>query len=221
MSTIHFSKIELAPEADGSAGALVAYLARTAKSLGDAHHLVWSLFGDRNGARHFLYRMTGAGVRQPILLYSAEPPVDTTGLWKVETKALRLPEQAGERVAWSIRVNPVISRDGKKHDVITDARHKGPKGERWDDTAQRVMPTWLAPRLAKIGLAVDMATVAVEGSARHEFQHDRNRPVTVRAVDVRGTATVENPALLAAGILDGIGSAKIYGCGMLLVRRIG
>lgn len=221
MSSILFSKVELQPAADGSSGALVAYLARTAQSLGQVHHLVWSLFGDRESDRQFLYRMTGAGVRQPILLYSAEPPKDNTGLWKVETKSMTLPEVAGERVAWSIRVNPVVSRDGKKHDVVTDARRTAPKDERWDDTARRVMPGWLAPRLEKIGLQVSEGDIIVEGSAKHEFPHDRGgRPVTVRTVDLSGTATVIDPATLASGILNGIGSAKIYGCGLLLLRRI-
>ncbi|MBP2315536.1 type I-E CRISPR-associated protein Cas6/Cse3/CasE [Azospirillum soli] len=221
MSAILFSKIELRPDADGSSGALVAYLARTAQSLGHTHHLVWSLFGDRGGDRQFLYRMTGAGVRQPILLYSAEPPKDTTGLWTVESKSMPLPQAAGERVAWSIRVNPVVSRDGKKHDVVTDARRAAPKDERWDETARRVVPAWLAPRLAKVGLDASLDGMVVEGSAKHQFPHDRGgRPVTVRSIDVSGTATVTNPAALASGILNGIGSAKIYGCGMLLLRRL-
>ncbi|QCO00521.1 type I-E CRISPR-associated protein Cas6/Cse3/CasE (plasmid) [Azospirillum argentinense] len=221
MTSILFSKVELQPTADGSSGALVAYLARTAQSLGHTHHLVWSLFGDRGGDRNFLYRMTGAGVRQPILLYSAEPPKDTTGLWKVESKSMTLPDAVGERVAWSIRVNPVVSRDGKKHDVVTDARRSAPEDERWEDTARRVVPTWLAPRLAKIGLEAPPEAMVLEGSAKHEFPHDRGgRPVTVRTVDVSGTATVTDPAALAAGILSGIGSAKVYGCGMLLLRRL-
>lgn len=220
MASILFSKVELQPDADGSSGALAAYLARTAQSLGHAHHLVWSLFGDRNGKRSFLYRMTGTGVRQPILLYSAEPPADGTGLGAIESKSMPLPEAAGERVVWSIRVNPVVSRDGKKHDVVTDARRASLAGEGWDGTARRVMPAWLAPRLAKLGLDAPAEAMVVEGSARHAFAHDRGgRPVTVRTVDVSGTATVTDPAALAAGLLSGIGSAKVYGCGMLLLRR--
>lgn len=221
MSGVLFSKVELQPAADGSSGALVAYLARTTQSLGQVHHLVWSLFGDRAGDRRFLYRMTGVGIRQPILLYSAEPPTDNTGLWKVETKTMSLPDTAGERIAWSIRINPVVSRDGKKHDVVTDARRSAPAGERWDDTARRVMPVWLAPRLEKIGLRASQEDIAVEGSARCEFPHDRGgRPVTVRTVDLSGTATVADPTALASSILHGIGGAKIYGCGLLLLRRL-
>jgi len=220
MSSILFSKVELQPNADGSSGALVAYLARTAQSLGHAHHLVWSLFGDRNGKRSFLYRMTGSGIRQPVLLYSTEPPADTTGLWTIESKVLPLPQAAGERIAWSIRVNPVVSRDGKKHDVVTNARQVK-LAEGWDDTARRVVPPWLAPRLAKLGLDAPVDAMTVDATARHEFPHDRGgRPVTVRAVDVSGTATVTDPAALAAGLLGGVGSAKIYGCGLLLLRRL-
>lgn len=221
MSSILFSKVELQPNADGSSGALVAYLARTAQNLGHAHHLVWSLFGDRNGARSFLYRMTGSGLRQPILLYSAEPPTDGAGLWRIESKVMPLPETIGARVAWSIRVNPVVSRDGKKHDVVTDARRAGPQGEGWGDTARRVAPSWLAPRLAKLGLDAPAAAMTVDASARHDFPHDRGgRPVTVRSLDLSGTATVTDPAALAAGLLGGVGGAKIYGCGLLLLRRL-
>ena len=83
------------------------------------------------------------------------------------------------------------------------------------------MSGWLAPRLEKIGLQVSEGDIVVEGSAKHEFPHDRGGwPVTVRTVDLSGAAAVTDPAALASSILNAIGSAKIYGCGLLLLRRI-
>jgi len=217
----------------GSTGALATYLAGASDTIGQAHHLIWSLFGDRNGDRPFVYRQTGPGLSHPVLIYSHVPVVDSHGLWDVETKEFSLLGElaAGDEVVWSIRVNPTFKHGNKRHDVVARARREaGAKAREGgeteipsvDELASRVVPEWLRPRLAKAGLDADEIRLLAHGTQR--FTHgirDRRQHVTLAASDLRGRARVADAQALRAAVASGIGPGKAYGCGMLLLRRAG
>jgi CRISPR system Cascade subunit CasE len=222
---ITFSRARLRAGVDGSTGALVAYLSRHARDIGAAHHLIWSLFGDHDGRRPFLFRMTGASLREEVMIYASKAPQDPHGLWEIETKAFRPSFEVGARAAFSLRVNPTVSRDGKRHDLVMDARRRGPLHEQSDRDAiaQRVVPAWLAPRLTAVGLEAQQDgseyVMRVENYAVRAFHHADGHRVRIATVDVTGMAQVVDPNALADGLLTGIGRGKAYGCGMLLIKR--
>lgn len=96
------------------------------------HRLLWRLFPEQE-QRTFLYReeiareQLGAlpAVRgEPIYyLLSQTKPVEQEGsLFKVESKDYRPQLEIGQRMGFDCRVNPVITRQGKKHDVVMDAQ---------------------------------------------------------------------------------------------------
>jgi CRISPR system Cascade subunit CasE len=225
---ITFSRVRLRSGMDGSTGALVSYLARNAQDIGAAHHLVWSLFDDRGGRRPFLFRMTGSSLREDVLIYASEAPRDPHGLWEIETRAFNPTFEPDALVSFALRVNPTVARNGKRHDVIMDARTHEPelKAKDRNDVVQRVIPTWLAPRLEQAGLAAlrraDGSWMMTAGNySVNTFRHAEGHRVTLATVDVTGLATVTDPKVLAEGLLHGIGRGKSYGCGMVLVKRAG
>lgn len=221
---MYFSSASLRTGERGGTGALAAYLAGAADTIGQSHHLVWSLFGDKNRKRDFLYRMTGTGPSQPILIYSAEQPVDRNSLWNLETKPFSLFDQlkAGDRLSWSTRVNAVRKVDSKAIDIVMDAKRNGDP-DRWDVVAAKVVPAWLQKKLTAAGLDCNVNQMVVDAYNRRQFAHDprsTGRPVTLALTDVRGIGTVTDADALRAAIAKGIGGGRAYGCGMLLIRRI-
>ncbi len=223
---MHFSSVKLRTDRSGGTGALSVFLAQNARVIGQSHHLVWSLFGEKGGKRDFVYRMTGIDPSKPILIYSADPVCDEHALWDVETRPFLLPERlaAGDPVQWQIRVNATRKTpDGKRHDIVTAAKRSGDEAH-WEEVAQRVVTPWLADKLKAAGLDAPTSGMAVQSYTKLRFSSDARRfgqPVVVAATDVRGTATVTDPALLREGLLKGIGAGRAYGCGMLLIGREG
>lgn len=239
---MHFSSVRLRSADGGSTGALASFLSQNARAIGHSHHLIWSLFEGRGPERDVVYRMTGRGPSQPVLIYSAAEVADGHGLWDVRTRPFDLADglRAGDRLTWSLRVNAVRSANGpdprpsqpegapkprmrtSKHDIVTHARRSG-DGRDWEAVAQRVVPPWLRERLARGGMDAPEAGMVVEAFRKVRIAHDpgvRNRdPIVVAMTDLRGSGTVTDPEALRGLLLRGIGSARAYGCGMLLIKR--
>lgn len=234
MSAIYFTRATLRTDQGGSS--LAAFLAASSSSIGRGHHLVWSLFEDHSRARPFVYRGLGASASSGYLIYSTTKPQDRHHLWDLEHRDFGLPDalQPGDRVQWSLRVNPVVKSGGKKHDAALRAwrewrnanssakPHECPSVE---DLARVVVPGWLAPRLARRGLSVCPSQMTVESHRRERFLKDPNAPmdrnndVVVWMADVGGFGEVAQPELLRNAFCAGVGGAGAYGCGMLLLRR--
>jgi CRISPR system Cascade subunit CasE len=228
----YFSSIKLRSER-GATGALATYLAGNAEVVGQSHQLVWSLFSDKQTdstpsdarQRHFLYRMTGIGPSDPILVYSREPLVDPHNLWQVNCRTFSLLDslQRGDHLAWSLRVNATVKSGNKRHDLVMHARRAGDRSH-WDEIAQKVVPPWVAERLNRGGLDVDPREIVVESYIRRKFAHDpRARggsSITLATTDLRGVGTVSDPDALCHVLGRGVGAGLAYGCGLLLVRRV-
>jgi CRISPR system Cascade subunit CasE len=96
------------------------------------HRLLWRLFPGQE-QRTFLFREEIAreqlgpspSVRgQPIyyVVSQTKPIADAASLFRVETKDYRPQLQNGQKLGFDCRVNPIIARQGKKHDVVMDAQ---------------------------------------------------------------------------------------------------
>ena len=237
MIPIHFTRARL--RTGPGASSLAAFLASASGRIGHGHHLVWSLFGNCDGNRPFVYRVCrdrGAAVPDSYLLYSTVAPEDRHNLWDLERRTFGLPDalRAGDRVLWSIRVNPVVKSDGKKHDVVGRALREwqaaypnaSPEERpRVDDLARTMVPRWLAPRLEQRGLLAAPDVMTVECHRRERFLKSPNEikaprePVVISMSDVAGLGEITDPAALREALSTGIGGAGAYGCGMLLLRR--
>lgn len=125
---MYFSRVRIRPDIHKS-----SQLARVLE--GNAygcHQLLWDLFPEQD-KRTFLYREEIAreqigpspAVRGEPLYYivSQAKPVELEGsLFKVESKAYEPQLSNGLFLQFDCRVNPVVSRQGKKHDVVMDAQ---------------------------------------------------------------------------------------------------
>ena len=196
----------------------------------EAHQALWKIFSDSpDRERDFLYRAISA---KAFLAVSARAPERSSLLDRLEVKPYDPRLAAGERLLFSLRVNPVRkAKIGKKqfrHDVVQDLRKRlmeedGLRPEELPPRpvlAERAGRDWLAARQEALGLAVDPDTVMAEAYVRERFRKAKGPAVTLGRMDLRGYATVTDPEALRRALFEGVGCAKGFGFGLLLVRRV-
>lgn len=190
------------------------------------HQLLWQLFADSpDRTRDFLFRALD---ERRFLVVSHRMPRDADDLWQVETKEYAPKLQIGERLLFSLRVNPVRkTRVGEKqirHDIVQDLRkyqeqqEEDPQRPR-AELAQQAAWQWLAARQVRMGLEAKPDTLLAESYQRHSFLSSEGRNIRFASLDLRGFATVQDPDALQKVLFEGIGPSKGFGCGLLLVRR--
>ncbi len=196
----------------------------------EAHQALWDVFSDSpDRKRDFLYRQMDQGA---FLAVSRREPAPGPDLSQRDVQPYTPALRTGERVLFSLRVNPVRkTRDDKgrqvRHDVVQDLR----KRLMADGTPEHKLPTrlelaeqaatsWLEARQGALGLALEAGSLMAEAYENRRFRKARGGPeVVVSSLDLRGFAHVTDPEALGQALFDGIGPAKAYGCGLLLVRR--
>ena len=222
---MYFSRIVLRGET-ASTGRLTWLLGGDGYRL---HQMLWRLFPHRE-ARDFLYRQVLDQSWPTFYVISDSPPVDGDGLWRLQVKDYHPELEVGERLAFSLCANPVVSRrremNGRKqvirHDVIMDAKHRcRSQGEDVADHArlvQEVGASWLAARGENRGFRLE--GVRVDGYRQHRFFKGRGvSPIRFSTVEFNGVLTVMDPDAFRETLLHGLGPAKGFGCGLMLVRR--
>ena len=193
------------------------------------HHLVWSLFADGSArTRDFLWReMAQQGA---YIILSARPPLDRHALFEIdEPKPFTPTLAAGDRLRFSLRANPVVRRRGSsrsrstKHDVVMDALSSFPAGQRANKRLDAVRErglAWLEGQGRKTGFSVCAKEVTIEGYRQHRIRRNGAADaMSFSSLDFDGVLEVIDPAALLAGIGRGLGAAKAYGCGLMLIRR--
>ena len=200
------------------------------RRLGDAyreHQMLWQLFEpDPEAARDFLYRREVRQGRPRYFLLSRRPPVNDLGLWRIDPPKNFAPRlRAGQRLAFSLRVNPVISRDGRRHDIVMDRKHrmgwkKIPPAQRppLQQVIQEAGSDWLRQRAERHGFEIDPDLLRIEGYQQHQTRRGK-RTIRFSTLDFTGLLRVTDPEAFAQTLETGIGPAKAFGCGLMLIRR--
>lgn len=199
----------------------------------EEHRALWKIFSDSpDRERDFIYRkMDQAG----FLAVSSREPVETSFLRNLQVKEYNPQLEAGERLHFSLRFNPIVKRrdeNGRQQriDLVQDRRIKlkeqGASGsERLKrlEIAEEVGVEWLMKRSEALGFELEQGEnwsgLIVESYSQERFQKRKGRKVVLSCMDVRGFATVTDPEKLKQALFNGVGCAKGFGFGMLLVRR--
>ena len=191
-----------------------------------AHQAIWQLFSDGAARkRDFLFRKEGEGAGARWLTLSAREPRDGRGFWKVECKPFSPRLAVGDRLRFLVRVNPTVakSREGRssaRHDVVMNEKRRLPAGagERPEPAiVHSACGAWLQARSERHGFALDTAELAVDGY--RQLGGRRPGDLRVSVVDLDGVLTVQDPERFTTMLFQGLGPAKSFGCGLMLVRR--
>lgn len=199
-------------------------------SLNDVHQIVWSWFGDHpTRIRDFLYRHEGEGLTTRFFTLSARLPVDAGGLWRIESKPFAPRLSAGDRLIFSLRANPTRKKSGgqnqgKRHDVVMNAKFAARAGGGEPGPVADLIETtcveWLSSRAERCGFEIGEGDVRTDGYRPVRFPRGpRQDDASVTMVDFEGRITVKDPSRFLESVTQGIGSAKAFGCGLMLVRR--
>ncbi len=217
---MYFSKIKLSD--DATVADLSRLLSRDSYQL---HQSLWRLFKNRTKTRDFLYRRVEKQGQPSFYVISGCTPEDTDNIWKIHTKDYAPKLSNGQRLAFSLCANPVITRCNDKtgkpvrHDVVMDAKKhlkiERPPVNLIHDAGWK----WLTTKAGKFGFRVEQAQI--DSYRQHRFWKGKNKqPIRFSTLDFDGILTVTDPEQLIHALFTGIGPAKGFGCGMLLVRRI-
>ncbi|EKE71709.1 type I-E CRISPR-associated protein Cas6/Cse3/CasE [Gallaecimonas xiamenensis] len=260
------------------------------------HQLLWDLFAQKK--RDFLYRAEFAqeqlpdrsAVRAQPLFYvlSKTKPAADSPLFRVESKAFSPELTAGKRLNFRLRANPVVTKNGKRHDLVMDeqvafsqrivsalgevpAERKAelrlqlsqPKLQArlqdWlqtylhnsryfavseqlatakllelatQEAVSRRLQQWLCQNPSREGIA-SIATHLVEDEMSEQacevasFQWQAYQAHSIapkgpkaqfRSVDMQGELVVNEPERFLEMLIKGIGPAKGFGCGLMLVK---
>jgi CRISPR system Cascade subunit CasE len=163
----------------------------------------------------------------PVIERRGDPVLDATGLPKKRETGKR----AGE-----------IKHKVIRHDVVMQAKkqllaeHGFSKEAKWADwkdeiskpllyeLVQKHCAEWLGSVAERNGFEIarsdnGLSRIQID-SYEQEKASKRNHDIRFSTVDFSGELRVTNPELFQQAIFNGIGHAKAFGCGLLLVRRI-
>eukprot|EP01022_Parablepharisma_sp_SALTPOND_P009506 TRINITY_DN139486_c0_g1_i1.p2 TRINITY_DN139486_c0_g1~~TRINITY_DN139486_c0_g1_i1.p2 ORF type:complete len:120 (+),score=23.28 TRINITY_DN139486_c0_g1_i1:2-361(+) len=93
------------------------------------------------------------------------------------------------------------------------------------DIAEEVGAQWISKRRESLGFELEYDEeshwpgLIVESYSQERFMKGKGRKVTLSSMDVRGFATVTDPEKLKTALFEGVGCAKGFGFGLLLIRR--
>ncbi len=205
------------------------------KRPGHAHRVLWLLFQDiPDSPRDFLWRDEGGG---KYMILSRRPPTDPRGLFEACTRAFDPALEAGDRLRFVLRANPVMASKaalkpeerngrarGKRVDVVMAALYGASKGKERaaarDSVAAEAGAKWLAAQGSKAGFElVQNPAPVIDGYAQIPVERKKGRPAGFSVLDFAGEIRVANPAAFLDKLPLGFGSAKAFGNGLMLIRR--
>ena len=173
-----------------------------------SHQMVWSWFhkGER-AERDFLHRIEGNTVWT-----LSKHELSPRSTLRVESKRFEPRLSKGDRLQFLTTVNPRVDKNGKKHDAVMHWMKQHDVSR--DEATPNAMLQWFERRGVQNGFSLQ------------EFEASGYRPLYVKrgakicSVDAQGVFTVTEPGSFLDMITKGIGGAKAFGCGLLLIRRV-
>jgi len=223
---VYFSRITLNPT--DPAGVMAALKADDYA----LHQMLWKLFpGDPEASRDFLFRHDEEQ-RWPVfyLVSQRQPDHHGDNLLLVASKPYQPQLRTGETLSFSLRANPVHTRktDGansktrKRDDVVMHLKRQYKQADAdaaptQAELAQEAGEQWLNRQAERHGFQV----LSVRADNYRQLRLDaRKRNIRFSTLDFTGLLQVTETDAFARALCKGIGPAKAFGCGLLLVRRM-
>lgn len=202
----------------------------------EQHQWLWRFLPAPPGSpRQFLFRRRDVQGLPRFYVVSPAAPVAPTAHWQVASKAYAPELEVGEWLHFELRANPVVTqRDAggrpARHDVVMQEKTRLLRGQglqRWADwtaaerpaladLVQRCGGAWLLARAERLGVEFDETTLRADGYEQHR---GKGGALRLSTIDFSGRLRVRDPQALRRALVEGVGHAKAFGCGLLLVRR--
>lgn len=214
------------------------------------HQWLWKFFpSSADQTRDFIFRRHELEQMPRFYVVSQRSPTAFSEAWQVQSRVYDPQLQEGQRLSFQLHANPVITkkngnRKSQRHDVVMQAKkqllaeHGLSKDAKWADwkdesnkpllyeLVQQHCTEWLDGVAKRNGFEIALTDEEVP---QRKLQVDayeqskaskRDHNIRFSAVDFSGELLVINPELFQQALFNGLGHAKAFGCGLLLVRRI-
>lgn len=169
------------------------------------HNAIWSAFPGRpDDARDFLFRLDLLNGGFRVLLLSAQKPLPTE-VFSWQTKSVSEGFLEHDTYRFQLKANPTLRRSADKRRLAI-----------YDEAQLR---DWLTRKAATAGFEVDPDTLQVGAPLDETFVRNGRRGKHV-AVDFTGMLRITDRQLFSETFHSGIGSAKGFGYGMLMLQPI-
>lgn len=166
------------------------------------------------GGQKALWVDLAGETKAPLLRVLSPSRINIPSGWKLCNKTEYAVEtvESGELVAFRLRCNPVVRRDGKRFPVWSNK--SGPSRE-------SLVEEWLRRRGDSNGFKLHSATVLDVGvvKLRRTGQPKSAEPVIFATATITGHLEVANAVSFRRMLIDGIGPQKAFGCGLMLIKR--
>ncbi len=208
----------------------------------DAHRrLIWTLFPGSDAKRDFLWRADGAG---KFLIVSARKPLPSRLFRPIESKPYTPVLATGDRLVFLLRANATKDRRSRPGDDVVSGTVRKPRHNRRVDIVMHAMreqevaegieekskratrrieaaeiaaKSWLARQGESRGFMVEAS--AVEDYRVSLLRRRGGKQATLGVLDMKGVLTIRDPEEFTKTLFTGLGRARAFGCGLMLVRR--
>ena len=191
------------------------------------HQWLWQLFPNQE-KRCFLFREERIGKGYQYYLLSEIAPLTNHELFLVETKPYQPKLTVGMKLIFSLRANPVVFKNGKRSDVMMNAKYLA-KQQGLDNEIKirqnEAAINWLIKQSESRGFSLStidgqQLDCTVINYTQEQFIKKSNlKPITYSSVDYQGVLTVTDIDLFLNTIYQGVGKSKGFGCGLFLLKH--
>lgn len=238
---MYFSLITPAPNAEREAAL------QWAKGPYEQHQWLWKFLAAERGAeRDFLFRRRDSHDTSPgFYVVSSRKPVTISDAWQVNSREYEPKLTVSQRFSFEIRANPVVTHKvgekSRRDDVVmhkkmqllsergllrwSDWRDDDPAKPPVYELIQNTCVDWLERRSERTGFVLvenmipgddkKQKAIRVDAYGQH---HANKKDIRFSSVDFSGVLEVTDPAALRQALYKGIGHAKAFGCGLLLIK---
>ena len=191
------------------------------------HQWLWQLFPNQE-KRCFLFREERIGKGYQYYLLSEIAPLTNHELFLVETKPYQPKLTVGMKLIFSLRANPVVFKNGKRSDVMMNAKYLA-KQQGLDNEIKirqnEAAINWLIKQSESRGFSLStidgqqLDCTVINYTQEQFIKKSTLKPITYSSVDYQGVLTVTDVGLFLNTIYQGVGKSKGFGCGLFLVKH--
>jgi CRISPR system Cascade subunit CasE len=198
---------------------------------------------DGEGDRLSFYVLSRRPLEAPRSIWSVEESRFTPALWKDQVlefalranavrRSLEVPATSEGALRRAERRTARVQRPSSdaKHDIVMLQKRRLPRqgaGATFDEATvvQEEGSKWLAGKAQGAGFELVDGSVRADGYRQHRVARGKGRDMTFSTIELSGWLKVVEPQLMIeklwSGSQPGLGSARGFGCGLVLVRRPG
>ncbi|HAM72628.1 MAG TPA: type I-E CRISPR-associated protein Cas6/Cse3/CasE [Verrucomicrobiales bacterium] len=184
----------------------------------DWHQRVWQAFGGREGAeRDFLIRVDRKEEAYRVLILSLSPPAKPDWCPTDCFSSKVIPESffCHERYRFSLLANPT-----RKVRVENADGSRKKNGRRMPLTQRDDLVAWLGRKAETGGFHIERNSLRTIPRGREFFHKDAHVHGMHAAVEFQGELTVTDAGQFRGTVVRGIGSAKAFGFGLLVLAPL-